>query len=679
MIRFTVATLLCVLATITAGTNFTTAQTIPAELHEAQALMSQENYPEAIELLQNLSAEPNPAPDVYRMLASSLILDGQPEEAIQAVKNGIGLYPEDASLYALKLEAKRFTNPAKAVALLDQIITDYEQGYIVSPHITLSELREFRPDVLLTAGASKLERDEFEKAVSFLEEGAGLSPDRAQVQHHLFYAYLQKGAFDALVKSYESLPPEMQQDEMLTSLYTQALIEDEETATLLEIYQARYDEDPQNEQNALFYGQLLMHENRFQEAEMVFYALLQEQPETREVYQTLLEIYRRQLNYEALSLVLERKIEQFPDQKKLWEEFGEVLEIRGMNEVATTLYERAINRFEGSYTFYRRKALMHYYDGKPEQAAELLDEAESKLGSLPEISLDLGMLYFAQGNYDEALEKIENIDMNYAEDQVVNLIAARASQKVGNYPKAARYYKAISSSDSPHPEAWLFLIEQGHISPDELDFLNLFEILIKRFEELEEDASVYAQMAVRGLPANDPYLFYPFSKRAESFVGELEKLKEESIDKLGYERARRLIDELQQLFPENAIAYRFGGTYYRLIDDSELALLELNRAADLNSGDHRTYLEIAEIYENKQSYGDAAVWYERALTAGAGGEVYPLIVRMHRSNETLDDLIRRWKIRYNSGQASSEFRESLIDALHRAGRSEEAREIARGG
>jgi len=58
-------------------------------------------------------------------------------------------------------------------------------------------------------------------------------------------------------------------------------------------------------------------------------------------------------------------------------------------------------------------------------------------------------------------------------------------------------------------------------------------------------------------------------------------------------------------------------------------------------------------------------------------DVYGALIRVHRENGTLDQLIDRWLVRYRAVRSDPELREYLIDALHRAGRREEAREIAR--
>ncbi len=162
-------------------------------------------------------------------------------------------------------------------------------------------------------------------------------------------------------------------------------------------------------------------------------------------------------------------------------------------------------------------------------------------------------------------------------------------------------------------------------------------------------------------------------------MNSLDVLNDFIIESLPAARIRNMYDRLMQEYPDNSGAYELAASYFDSAGDEEQALLLYRSAADINPEDHRYHMSIASIKEEQGKYDQAVIWYERALGAGAASGVYRSLIRVHRENGTLDQLADRWLIRYQSTSVDPEFREYLIDALHRAGRRAEAREIAQDG
>ena len=110
--------------------------------------------------------------------------------------------------------------------------------------------------------------------------------------------------------------------------------------------------------------------------------------------------------------------------------------------------------------------------------------------------------------------------------------------------------------------------------------------------------------------------------------------------------------------------------------DTDQATTILTRAARSAPRDPEIHRRIAQIYERGGNITGALQAWERALAADNDmEEAYRQLIRLHRANGTLDGLCDRWLARHRADPGNERLADFLVDALHRAGRYEEARQI----
>ncbi|MDZ7808253.1 MAG: tetratricopeptide repeat protein, partial [Gracilimonas sp.] len=88
------------------------------------------------------------------------------------------------------------------------------------------------------------------------------------------------------------------------------------------------------------------------------------------------------------------------------------------------------------------------------------------------------------------------------------------------------------------------------------------------------------------------------------------------------------------------------------------------------------HLELSEIHEDKGNIEEAIASLERALSLNSTeSTVYSKLIQLYREIGQLDQLSDRWSAKYRADKNNGLLREHLIEALHKAGRYDEAREI----
>ncbi len=682
------------------------SQQASSELERAYEKYQAEEYEQVIALIEPKIRHGYPPEGAYRLISSSYLLTGQSEKAYRAAAEGSGHYPRSAELQVMMVDALRHDDPDRALEKLDDIITAFEEGELHSEGIGPDDFRQYKSRIHIMGGRAALDMSDFESAAAHFESAVTLDPDDISNYHHLLYSYLRAGEYDKVLEEYDALPSELQSDRTMVTLRSQALLELEEVGELSEIYRELYEENPDDLEQALVYGQLLMADNQILKANELFNNLLEKYPEERRIYDVLIEVNQQQMNYQGLAVLYEEMIQNFPDDDELPLKLAEVRQIRGEYDKAVAVYDSLIQNRGREYRFFRKQAAIHYRQGDAEKAYRKLGEAAGTIvveedtgdwaedpdaetaGDPEEVTFrsdgiewlfDMGKLSFDMGEYPDAAEYFTSYTRQAPQDSLGWKMLGRAYEYLNDPESAYEAYQAAISGGAFWPEAYTMLAGREYpLNEDTLYYA--LEHAVGEIEERKQLLGLQAQFAMRGKMQGDGgHLFYPAEDQLRDIMNSLDVLNDFIIESLPAARIRNMYDRLMQEYPDNSGAYELAASYFDSAGDEEQALLLYRSAADINPEDHRYHMSIASIKEEQGKYDQAVIWYERALGAGAASGVYRSLIRVHRENGTLDQLADRWLIRYQSTSVDPEFREYLIDALHRAGRRAEAREIAQDG
>jgi tetratricopeptide (TPR) repeat protein len=137
-----------------------------------------------------------------------------------------------------------------------------------------------------------------------------------------------------------------------------------------------------------------------------------------------------------------------------------------------------------------------------------------------------------------------------------------------------------------------------------------------------------------------------------------------------------LRDLLAQYPGSGRLTYLVGQYFQAHGDTAEAAQLyaQAVRHAPRLREAHLAQGKLAEAQGNNQKARRA---YERARALNeTAPDAYRALLRVHRQQERLDGLIRRWQVRLRTMPDNAALREALIEALHKAGRYDEARRLS---
>lgn len=682
------------------------SQQASSDLERAYKKYQAEEYEQVIALIEPKIRHGYPPEGAFRLISSAYLLTGQPDNAYRAASAGAGHYPRSAELQVMMVDALRHEDPDRALEKLDDLITAFEEGELHSEGIGPDDFRQYKSRIHIMGGRAALDLLDFESAAAHFESAVSLDPNDISNYHHLLYSYLRAGEYDKVLEEYDALPSELQSDRTMVSLRSQALLELEEVGELSEIYRELYEENPDDLEQALVYGQLLMADNQILKANEIFNNLLEKYPEERRVYEVLIQVNQQQMNYQGLAVLYEEMIRNFPDDDELPLKLAEVRQIQGEYDKAIAVYDSLIQNRGKEYRFFRKQAAIYYRQGDVEKAYSKLwdaagiinleedtgdwaEDPDPETAGVPEEIafldngtewlFDMGKLSFDMGEYPDAADYFTSYTRQAPEDSLGWKMLGRTYDYLDDRESAYEAYQTAISGGAFWPEAYTRIAgREDPVNEDTLYFA--LQHAVGEIEERKQLLGLQAQFAMRGKMQHDGgHLFYPAEDQLRDIMNSLDVLNDFIMKSLPAARIRNIYDRLMQEYPDNSGAYELAASYFESAGNEEQALLLYRSAADINPEDHRYHMSIASIKEEQGKYDRAVIWYERALGAGAAPGVYRSLIRVHRENGTLDQLVDRWLIRYQSTSVDPEFREYLIDALHRAGRRAEAREIAQDG
>ena len=141
-------------------------------------------------------------------------------------------------------------------------------------------------------------------------------------------------------------------------------------------------------------------------------------------------------------------------------------------------------------------------------------------------------------------------------------------------------------------------------------------------------------------------------------------------------RADSVVRDLVRRYSASPTVRSLAGSFYERQGEPERARAEYEQSVSLAPGRRDAHLALGRIAERLGDDRAALGSYERALALDeTQPEAYRALVRLYRSQGALDALIRRWHARYRAHPFNTVLRDHLLDALNKAGRTDEARHL----
>lgn len=668
-------------------------QFLPEEALERYA---QEQFEEVIALLEPERARMYAAEGVYQLLASAYMRAGQYDMALEVAAEGAGHYPRNADLRILEAEILAREQPKQGLDALERILGELDAGVLHTDHLSAPEYDSYLARIHSLAGQTALKLPRYDAAIRHFTEASERQPMEPAVHHQLLYAHLLAGQHRELLDAFDLMPSWMQDDRTAFTLRSQALLELQEVETLLELYRNRYEQDPDDLETAIVYGQLLVADNKLLKANDLYSDLIERHPRNRSLYDALMDLNRRQMHHRGMAVLLEQMVRNFPDDEELPLELAHARELSGDRDGAAAVYDSLLRHREPEYELVRRRALLNYRQGDAAGAYQFI--REGTVEGEPALRLwDLAVLEFQLGHYAAAGPRLRTYLEQVPSDSLARMVHGRVLVALGKLPEAQYAFDQAASGGVVWPDKYQLAIrmtgvpearrgagvtrhtDTAAVSAKETVevMLEALDVSLRELGHRENQLRIKAQLTMYGQPFEEGQPFYPIENQLLDAIGAFNALFDTILEFHLEEHIREMLERLIALHPENARVMDMAARFQKSTGNQVQALHYYMRAVEIEPDDHQHHLAIAAIMEERRDWEQAVLWYERALTARAPSEVYSDLIRVHRENGTLDQLIDRWLVRHRAHRADTALREYLIDALHRAGRREEAREIAR--
>ncbi len=324
------------------------------------------------------------------------------------------------------------------------------------------------PEIAKVIGDSYYKKQEYENAVSYLQQHADSKKAQRKDYYQLAYCYYQLEQYDSAAVNFEKVFTET--DQMAQNAYFHLAdcyiqLDEKNKARLAFEFASRLDFDPEIKEDALFNYALLTYElyhSPFNEAIGAFHQFINSYPDSErldEAYNFLVMAYLYTSNYKEALNSLEKISEKDHGIK---EAYQKVAYYRGLELFNNLKYQEAVETFDKSlqYPGYNRslkaqanywKAEAYYQLDEYEKAIESYNEFLLTVGAfqLDEYNLahyNIGYSYFKLKDYPNAIQWFRKY-IGFTKNAQTKTVADAYNRVADSYFISRTYWVAIENYD----------------------------------------------------------------------------------------------------------------------------------------------------------------------------------------------------------------------------------------
>ncbi len=266
--------------------------------------------------------------------------------------------------------------------------------------------------------------------------------------------------------------------------------------------------------------------------------------------------------------------------------------------------------------------------------------------AMPGLRPNLGLAYFKNGDYKQAIEIFAPMLKANPNDQRVTLLVGMSHYGLGEYAAANPYLKRAGDGDTQNLELQLTLAHSCLFAHEYQCVLDAFHrIVALNAESAEADMlmgealdemhdPLGAQKEFRAAVAADPkqpdvhfglgYLLWTkaqYPEAAEQFAAELANnpqhtqamlyLADTQMKTGKTDEAQASLEKLVKMTPQNAMAHRDLGTLYADAGQNDAGVAELKKAIELAPKDAAAHWRLAKLYRAMGRAADAKVEFDK--------------------------------------------------------------------
>jgi tetratricopeptide (TPR) repeat protein len=614
--------------------------------------------------------------DSYIGLIQAYVFNEQPNLALETSEEALNEFPNKSILRYIRGEVLKVTNKSEAISEFKSLLLRYSDLEDLKQRGITEEMINNQVGTLYAEkGSLQFEQNNLSEAIVFYEKALEFSKVESYIYNNLIYLLILTDQHQQALSYAEEATHYFPEVSNLQLLKNQALSLLGNRDESLEGFRRLYNGNPSDPVMAISYGQALIQNNKLIEAGEHFNAHLQNFPDQREVYKILIQMNRQRFDFTALAEVYERKVNYFNDEPVLKAELARSLALSNQFERAVEVYE---DLFRNDDCIQCLQKITEIY---------LLDEQIDKAIRFLQLELDnlsdrllyddlLLKLLIDQGELEKAYNHLQGLQLDtnisgilmYRDLQISYLkgesdvLNEKAENFVARFPGYSGLpYLILSEYDSD--EFFLERIMKGVIPQ------------ISRIEELSAKVEESAQRALSG----SPDLQIPIIGVAQQLNNHqqlLNKLMERVFESDDPDKIEDFFMQLYLQFPAHGSVNLNYAKALAQNNQTERAVEILENVLERKPNELSIHKMIGEFYYREGNLRGAILAWERAFTIDdTNPEIYISLIRLHRENGSLDSLINRWSARYRTNRDNDQLKNFLIEALHRADRFDEARDL----
>lgn len=628
-----------------------------------------QDYEDAIIEFERALQFPNPARELYIYLTSAYLLNGNAEKAVKRAEEGIQLFDGYLRLKVMKGEGLIGLDRKEAIRTFENVYDEITASDEMQLEGIYSEnIKNYLSQLYQQEAVYAFDSEDLDTAAYYYKSARNFDRNSLSIHNNLSYILIQQDKFDEAKDAIEYGLQFFPNAENLLLMKAQIFDEKGDQEKLAEVLESLYKTDPENIERTILYGKSILNANQAQKANLFFQEKIKEFPKERALYRALIDINRQRFNQSGLLQVLSLKKDQFPDDLEILEEYGlELITARRYKDANAFFDSLATEYQKPEYAQLANHAFL--YNGEYELAEKEYRKQLNRWPQHAEMLREYGLLLIKNKKFEEAKEVMER----FLRDNENGRIRIQYAMLINDLSKREEILKPLGNTVYQGQANWVLV---GDTAVRDKEFYQSTLIrLIKLYDERQEEVQEEAQFGLSQFRAPNPPLL--------QIAVELDEIKEQLRDLLVYIQKRlpfnvavEILEMSLMEYPSSALLYHYKGLLYFNNDDLDSALDNLVRAAELQAENEETHLYLGHINSAFDQFEQASLFYERVLSISKENrDAYQSLIRLSQKHDKLDDLCNRWLQRYKNERDNQILKEFLIEALHRANRFEEAKEL----
>lgn len=617
-------------------------------------------------------------PGLHIWLARSRLAAGDTDQALNTTREALDLFPGNINLRLFLVEVLRITSPREARSALLELEQDITDRDLEQAGITRAALRNYRGYLTRLVGDHLSREARYDEAATEYRRALEITPDSSSIYTNLAFIHLMNAEYEQVLELDGRVPSG---DPFYAQVRARALLSMDRADEAENHYRDLYRRFPDDYQTGLNFANLLITSNKTGEAEQVLDDLIQRFPDQRGAWDALTTLYRQRNDRPGLTGLFTRMMRHFPDDEMVQLELALLYDAAGDPEQGIVLLTDLHKNGSDRLYYGRQKAFMMVRNGDADGGLILLRELIEQYPGEPDPVLETGLYFRQAGDAGNALLLFEimtdrfpenkegwtylGLTLNDIQSQSTLTALERArdlgSTHAGVYHLLTAHQLRSGDAQTAAATAYTGLDKANGDLTERFSMLNL-----------EGQTALQGNLVVQASRLQNPAT--DFSEREEALFG----LSRHLIEMFSPQPALELLEWLRDSHPRSVYPYFFLSDYYQSADEHENAVRILNQLIRLSPREQRALIMLGDLTREQGDANEAMVWYERAFGLEPNPESYNRLIEIHRQLGTLAELANRWMIMYrSSNRRDSVLREYIIEALHKAGKPEEAAAFVR--